>query len=572
MARLTHPNIVTIHDIGEEGTPYIVCEYVPGGDLRQELRSAGRSLPLDRALAIARDLCRALAFAHSQGIVHRDLKPGNVWLSGDGSAKLGDFGLALAVDRSRLTMPATVMGTPAYMAPEQAQGQAMDARTDLYSLGCLLYELATGRPPFTGGDAMSVISQHVHVAPPPPSDHKPDIPRGLEQVILKLLAKAKEGRPSSAEEVLVELERVEAEASQPSAVPAAETAPAVQPLQRLARVPFVGRQQELASLKAALEEALSGKGSLRLVTGEPGIGKTRLAQELALYAQLRGRKVLLGRCTEAEGSPPYLPFVEALETVIGEQRTESLQERLGEDASIVAKLLPRIAARLPDLPPPPQLPPESERYMLFQAVTALLRGVAEESGLLLVLEDLHWADKPSLLLLQHLARQLQGSSLLVVGLYRDVEVDPKHPLSEVLADLRRDRLYERISLSGLPAQEVQTLVSTVSEQEAPEVFARALYEQTEGNPFFVEETLRHLVQEGVIYRSEAGWTSDLTITEMRLPEGVKQVIGSRLDRLSDDCHSLLRQAAVLGRRFRHGLLLDAEGARRGAGLSPERGG
>jgi tetratricopeptide (TPR) repeat protein len=269
--------------------------------------------------------------------------------------------------------------------------------------------------------------------------------------------------------------------------------------------------------------------------------------------------VLLGRCTEAEGAPPYLPFIEALESFLGEQPTEVLRERLGEDAPIVAKLLPQITARLPDLPPPPELPAESERYMLFQAVAALLRGIAEESGLLLVLEDLHWADKPSLLLLQHLARQLQGSRLLVLGLYRDVEVDSKHPLFEVLADLGRDRLFERISLSGLPVEEVRTLLTTVSEQEAPEAFARALYQQTEGNPFFVEETLRHLVQEGVIYRSDAGWTSDLTVSEMRLPEGVKEAIVHRLARLSDACHSLLREAAVLGREFRHGLLAHLTG-------------
>ena len=552
MARLSHPNIVAVHDTGdEEGTPYMVCEYVPGGDLRQELGRAAGPLSLDRALSIAKDLCCALAFAHSQDVVHRDVKPGNVWLTPDGRAKLGDFGLALAIDRSRLTMTGTVMGTAAYMAPEQAQGQPVDGRADLYSLGCLLYELVTGRPPFTGPNTMAVISQHVHVPPSPPSDHNPDIPRGLERLILKLLAKIKEQRPSSAEDVLTELERA---ATQPSAVPPAEAPPAVEYLQRLARAPFVGRKQEMDDLKAALEQALTGKGSLHLLAGDPGIGKTRLAQELALYARLRGTKVLLGHCTEAEGSPPYLPFVEVLEAIAGEHSTEMLRERLGEDAPIVAKLLPQIASRLRDLPPPPQIPPESERYMLFQAVSALLRGIADESALVLILEDLHWADKPSLLLLQHIARQLPGSNLLVVGLYRDVEVDPKHPLSGVLADLRRDRLYERISLSGLPVEDVRALITALSEQEAPEAFAHALYQQTEGNPFFVEETLRDLVQRGAIYHSDAGWVSDITVTEMRLPEGVKQAVGRRLDRLSEDCHSLLRRAAVLGREFSHGLL------------------
>jgi pimeloyl-ACP methyl ester carboxylesterase len=212
MARLAHPNVVTVHDIGDEaGRPYLVCEYVPGGDLRQELDGANGPLPLPRALAIAGDVCRALAFAHSQGIIHRDVKPGNVHLAGDGSAKLGDFGLALAADQSRLTMPGTAMGTAPYMAPEQARGQPVDARSDLYSLGCLLYELITGRPPFTGDDPMAVVSQHVHAVPEPPSHHNAEVSRDLERLVLALLAKAREERPSSADEALAELKRIAAE-------------------------------------------------------------------------------------------------------------------------------------------------------------------------------------------------------------------------------------------------------------------------------------------------------------------------------------------------------------------------
>jgi len=209
------PHIVTIFDIGEEeARPYIVSEYVPGGELRQELARGGRPLPLERALAITKDLCRALAFAHSQGIVHRDVKPDNVWLARDGTAKLGDFGLALGTDRSRLTMAGTVMGTAAYMAPEQAAGTEVDGRTDLYSLGCLLYEALSGRPPFVGDNALAVISQHARVPPARPSDYNPAVPRGLDRLTLQLLAKAKEDRPASAEQALAELERVAAECLQ----------------------------------------------------------------------------------------------------------------------------------------------------------------------------------------------------------------------------------------------------------------------------------------------------------------------------------------------------------------------
>ena len=220
MAQLgAQPHIVTVFDLGEEdGRPYIVCEYVSGGDLEAVLRRNDGPLPLGRAIAIARDICRALTVAHKRGIVHRDIKPANIWLTEDGSAKLGDFGVATTIDRSRLTMAGTVIGTAAYMAPEQALGGEATPRTDLYSLGCLLYEMVTSRPPFVADAPMAVISQHVHAKPTPPSEHNPEIPRALDTLILKLLAKEQDERPPSAEEVLAELERVGEEAvRQPAA-------------------------------------------------------------------------------------------------------------------------------------------------------------------------------------------------------------------------------------------------------------------------------------------------------------------------------------------------------------------
>jgi class 3 adenylate cyclase len=206
MARLgAHPNIVTVFDVGEdEGRPYIVYEYVPGGDLRQELRAAGGSLSISRALSVASGIASALAEAHKRGIIHRDLKPGNVLLGADREAKLGDFGLALAIDRSRLTMTGVVMGTAAYMSPEQALGQDTDARTDLYALGAMLYELVAGRLPFIGDSTAAVTSQHINAAPVAPSKHNPAVPRALDALILRMLAKAPDQRPESALAVVAE--------------------------------------------------------------------------------------------------------------------------------------------------------------------------------------------------------------------------------------------------------------------------------------------------------------------------------------------------------------------------------
>ena len=204
MGRLgDHPHIVNIHDIGEDaGQPFIVSQYMAGGALEDLLREQeGHRLPLDRALTLATQISEGLAYAHGQGIIHRDIKPGNVWLTREGTAKLGDFGLAVALDRSRLTMAGTMVGTASYMPPEQALGGQADARSDLYSLGCVLYEMLAGRPPFLADDTLSIISQHVNAPPLAPSWHSPEVGPPLDALVLRLLAKSPEGRPASASEL-----------------------------------------------------------------------------------------------------------------------------------------------------------------------------------------------------------------------------------------------------------------------------------------------------------------------------------------------------------------------------------
>ena len=212
MARLTaHHNIVTVHDLGEhQGRPYIVCEYVPGGDLQQMIADAAGPLPLPRAIAIARDVCRALVIAHARGVVHRDIKPANIWLNADGAAKLGDFGIASAAGLSRITMTGMVVGTAAYMSPEQAQGHEIDARSDLYALGCVFYEMVTGRPPFIGAEPLAVVSQHVHAAPPSARRDNSKLPKSVDGLITRLLAKDRRDRPDSAAAVLEDLDRIAA--------------------------------------------------------------------------------------------------------------------------------------------------------------------------------------------------------------------------------------------------------------------------------------------------------------------------------------------------------------------------
>ncbi|MGH2830799.1 MAG: ATP-binding protein, partial [Actinomycetota bacterium] len=315
---------------------------------------------------------------------------------------------------------------------------------------------------------------------------------------------------------------------------------------------FVGRERELAALRNAIDAAAAGRGSLLMVAGEPGIGKTRLTEEAAVYARLQGGRTLTGRCYEAEAAVPYIPFVEAIRSYVADREPGELAQDLGEGAADVAKLVSEIRARIPDLAEPPPSDPDQERYRLLEAVSRFLVAASAATPTLLVLDDLHWADSASLSMLAHLARRIGGSRLAVVGTYRDVELDRQHPLAEMLAMLRRERLVERVLVRGLNVDEVLSLLEASAGQTlgaAGRALAEALERETEGNPFFIEEIVRHLIETGVLYRVEGRWRYDVSIEDMGIPEGVREVIGRRLSRLPKECNEVLLNAAVLGRDF-----------------------
>jgi hypothetical protein len=560
MGRLgAHPHIVSVFDLGEEaGAPFVVTELMGGGDVEGLIDDAEqRRLPLGRAVAIAVETTRGLEFAHAQGIVHRDLKPGNVWLTADGRAKIGDFGLAVAVDRTRLTQAGMMVGTVSYMPPEQATGGQVGPRSDLYSLGAMLYEMVCGRPPFVGDEQVAIIGQHLNTKPVAPSWHRPDCPAGLEALILQLLEKNPHARPDSATHVRETLERLKDEPAAPAQ--AAERSAVIVASPIYGRT-FVGREHELAQLKDAFDAALSGEGGLAMVVGEPGIGKTALCEQLETYAVLRGGQVLVGHCYE-EGSlsQPYLAFVEALRAYVMAREDDGLRADLGDGAGVVARIVSEIRARL-QVEPPAASSPEDDRWRLLEAVTSFLRNASSAKPLVVVLEDLHWADRGTLDLLQHVARNLQGARLLVVGTYRDVDVDRAHPLSAALGELRRSGSFARIALHGLTVDEVHRMISAVVGQEARRSIAEAIYRQTEGNPLFVQEVIRLVAEEGLVKREDGRWipTTD-TLPETRIPEGLRDVIGKRLSHLSDHTNQLLASASVIGRDFDLAVLRDVAG-------------
>jgi DNA-binding SARP family transcriptional activator len=308
------------------------------------------------------------------------------------------------------------------------------------------------------------------------------------------------------------------------------------------RSAFVGRERELAELVGGLDDAFAGRGRLFLLVGEPGIGKSRLAEELIAHASERGPRVLVGRCWEAGGAPAYWPWVQALRTLVREAEPGALRAQLGAGAADLAQIVPELKERFPDLAEPISLESEAARFRLFDAVAEFLRRASESQPIVLVLDDLHAADAPSLLVLRFLARQVGSSRILLLGAYRDVDPIPGQPLTEMLVEVAREPGTRGLSLDGLSEREVAEYVELTAPAIASADLAAALSEETEGNPLFVGEIVRLLSVEGA--RSEG----------LAIPQSVRDVIARRLAHLSDECNRVLVLASVLGREFAFDML------------------
>jgi DNA-binding SARP family transcriptional activator/tetratricopeptide (TPR) repeat protein len=322
--------------------------------------------------------------------------------------------------------------------------------------------------------------------------------------------------------------------------------PATHPVRKLAQSAgtFVGRQTELELLSRALERATAGEGSLVLIAGEPGIGKTRLASEFAQTAADLGVRVLIGRCSEREGVPSYWPWLQIIRTYVAECPRDRLRHELGHSAAPIAGVLPEVGTRIGSVDPAPPLADERQsQFRLLDSIASFLMRVGEREPLVLLLEDLHAADAGSLALLEVVAREVPDARLTVIGTYRDIDVARGHPLWHTLAELSREQLFERLALRGLTEGDVGTLVAAVSGADLDEDRVRALHDRTSGNPLFLTEVLRLLAQEGRL-------AGDAETLKVAVPEGVRAVIGRRLDRLSAPCIDVLRVASVAGPEFR----------------------
>lgn len=541
MARLAAPNIVPIFDSAEsDGLAYLVREYVAGHSLQvlmrqqQELGALPDSATIATLLSIMIEVLHGLEYAHSRGVVHGNLMPKSI-LVDNTSTKLTDFGLRWFEEGQSLMHSPFLFSSPAYLAPEQITGRPADSRSDLYAVGAILYELTTNRPPFLG-DEQAVLQQHLTAQPTPPRQYNPEISPSLDHLILKLLAKAPEQRYSAATQVRHVLQSL-------IGGPAGESTEVAPEAPTAHHRCLIGRDLHLNKLLKLWEQAQVGSGQVVMVAGEAGVGKTSLAEEVA--AHLRAATVLIGHCGEMEGSTPYLPFVEIGQDYLDKIPEALLRAQLGAEAAPLATLIPAIRTLLPDLPHPTPLEPEQERLRLMHGFAQVVARAAVERPWLLILDDLHWADPASLQLFHYLARTIVSMPVLLVGIYRDVELDPAHALAEMLRGLSRFPHYHHITLDRLDRDAVRLMLEALWRQPLPAEWVSTIYEHTGGNPFYIEEVARGLMEEGAVRLEDGHWRFAPAV-EIRLPQSIRDIVRRRVARVRPETQEVLRRAAVLG--------------------------
>ena len=463
-------------------------------------------------------------------------------LTEQGHVKVMDFGLAKRFSNTQaldgqeqtvlgLTQAGTRVGTPGYMSPEQILGGEIDGRSDIFSFGIILYELVVGTHPFRRATPSETLAAILRDPPAAPTARPSEDWPVLRVLLDKLMAKEVARRPQTFQEVRQDLrELAGALAGRKPAADGAVSTSQVSGVEEETRC--VGRETERAELQRVLDRAVGGNGALVLIGGELGIGKTRLAEELLQAARQRDCLVLTGRCHEMDGTPPFIPFVEALEQACRTLPPSILRDALADAAPEVAKLLPELDRLFPDIPSPASLPAEHQRRFLFNSVCEFLDRLSRVTPLVLLLDDLHWADESTLLLLHHLAQRLSEMSMLVLATYRDPEAEGDRAFAKTLETLTHDRLAQRLTLRRLAASGVDAMLAMLGGQPPPKELVRVIHQQTEGNPFFVEEVFRHLAEEEKLFDAQGRWRADLRLDELDVPEGVRLVVGRRLQRLT----------------------------------------
>ncbi len=562
VAKMDHPAIVNVYDIGEHaGALFFVMPYVPGSSLRALLRD--RSLSLGDVIDIGIQVSDALEYSHTKGVIHRDIKPENILVSigetatGGARVRVTDFGLAMSSTQSHLTKTGMLVGTVSYLSPEQLSQADLDGRSDIYSLGTVLYECLVGEAPFSG-EIQSVLYRIAHEIPSAPRLLGADVPEELERIVMSCLEMDRAIRPQRALELTEALMKLRSKlrdserAQKLSIIGRLSTH-----IQKAAQSPFVDREKEFTDLQNRLNLAAAGECQFVVVGGEAGIGKSRLLDELERLARARHIRVLHGRFAEQDRAFPYQGFCEVIQEYFHLKSTSSSGPVDFSDlASDLVSLFPVLAEI--ELTSDRKITPGAEtkkiedRTYIFDLLARSFIRIGGAKPLVIFFEDLHNVDI-SIDALEYLVRRLSTTPTLVVGTYRSGEVDKRHLLHQLLDSFRSDRRFLLMHLQPFSPAEHRLFLETILTGTAlDDRFAERLFEATEGNPYFTQELVRSLIDSGGVVKDDTGaWTisSDAAFSSGALPETIQQVIEKRIKRLPQDRKDVLSLASVIGKSF-----------------------
>jgi predicted ATPase/signal transduction histidine kinase len=560
LRRLDGPHVIRALTLERFGNRIVlVTEDFGGVPLRDHF--ASRPPSLERFLEIAIGLVRALAFVHEQGVVHKDVNPTNA-----------------LVEAQDAKHPEHVEGTFEYMSPEQTgrMNRTQDYRSDFYSLGATLYALAKGQPPFRSDDFLELIHCHIAKEPTPLHEEVPWVPETVSRIVGRLLAKSAENRYQSARGLLHDLEeslsrlRREGQVT-PFPLGASDTSPRFEIPQVL-----YGRSEELTILLQAFERVVRERSELLLVGGYSGIGKSALVNEVHKPIALRRGYFLRGKFDQYGRDVPYSAIARALGEMVEhilleppesvERWRAEILEAVAANGRVVLDVVPSLELLLGPQPPLAPLPPAETKHRFEATLDAFVRALARpEHPLVLFLDDVQWADLPSLDLLESLLASGSTRSLLVIAAYRDNEVDASHPLLLAVQEIKKSQAaVHEIKLGPIGQEDAVSLVAATvrSSREEARPLAALLHQRSAGNPFFLLQLLRSLHEDCLFTLADGGrWTWDMQrILTLGLTEDAVALMASRLQRLPEPTKNLLRLASCIGTEFDLTLLSRASGS------------